>query len=369
MSQLYTTSRLRVFRECNRKHLYRYVLRISTPSTPAMAFGTNAHAALEAWYLAWQAGADRLPAAFAIIDALDDASEVDRIRLRALVAAYDARWGGEDWEIIGVEVEFRYFLGDVEIGGKIDALIRDRRDGRVYIVEHKTSTADTSPGAPYWDRLVIDTQISIYIDGATMLGHEIAGCIYDVLKRPQHEPLAATPPEKREYTLGVGCKKCGGSGKAGEIVQGRGRYLVKFPGEPDREISCEGCAGTGWKLDEKGTPKAPKLYAKQRAEDETLDAFEERLTDEIVANVDDYLSRGVIVRLTGDLPKMRQELLDTIASMRALDDAGLAAPNHDACVRGRDFCPYFDACAGRQDIHDQHVYPRGEAHPELASAA
>jgi len=365
---LYTSSRLKVFRECIRKHFYKFVLRIKTPSNPAMQFGTATHAALEAWYRAWQSGADRLAAALAVIERTD-CDEVDRIKLRTLVAAYDTRWGAEYWEVLAVEVEFRYYLGDVELGGKIDAIIRSRADGRVYVVEHKTSTADTSAGSPYWDRLAIDTQISIYQDGATMLGYEIAGCVYDVLKRPLHEPKAATPIEARKYTAGSGCAKCGGSGKAGAVEKGRGFYVVKFPGEPDREIECEGCAGTGWKLDKDGQPNAPRLHANQRAEDETLSVYEERLVDEISERVDDFLSRGVVVRLETELPRMRQELLDTIAAMRLVEDAGITAPNHDACVRGRDYCPFFAACSGRVDISDESVFPRGVAHPELAVAA
>ncbi len=365
---LYTSSRLKVFRECPRKHRYRYQLNITTPSNAAMEFGTHAHAALEAWYRAWKAGiVDRLAVAFATIEDLNT-FEIERIKLRALVTAYDLRWGSEPWEVLAVEVEFRYFLGDIEIGGKIDALVRDLNTGVVYVVEHKTSTADTTAGSPYWDRLVIDTQVSIYIDGATMLGHEIAGCVYDVLKRPQHEPLLATPPESRKYTVGKGCKKCGGSAKAGEIEKGKGTYSVAFASEV-KVNQCEACAGTGWKLDKDGVPEAPRLHTVQRDADETLEGFEERITGEIAERVDEFLSRGVVVRLASELPGVRQELLDTIESMRALDALGLHSPNHDACVRGRNVCPFFDACAGRQNINDHHIYPRGAAHPELAQSA
>lgn len=370
MSELYTASRLRVFRQCNRAHLYRYALGIRTPSTPQMSFGTHAHAALEAWYRAWQAGEDRLGAAFAAIDALDGVDEIDRIRLRVLCAAYDARWGAEDWEILGVEIQFRYFLGDIQIGGKIDALIRERATDRVFVVEHKTSTADTSPGAPYWDRLAIDTQVSIYVDGAAFgLDYEIAGCIYDVLKRPQHELKLATPVESRKYTQGKGCSKCGGSagGKKG-IVQGRGYYEVVFASEV-KQNPCEGCAGTGWKCDDEGKPQAPRLDARQRDTDETLEEYEERLTTEVAERVDEFLARSVVVRLDSELPKMRQELIDTIEAMRALDSLGIAPPNHDACVHGRDTCAFFAACSGRADINDETVWPRGDAHPELSNAA
>lgn len=367
MNQLYTASRLRVWRSCFRAHFYRYTLAIRTPSTPAMAFGTATHQVLEAWYRAWQNGEDRLEAAFAAIQALE-IDEIDRIRVQILVAAYDARWGAEDWEVLGVEVEFRYYLGDIEIGGKIDALIRERSTGKVFVVEHKTSTADTSPGAPYWDRLAIDTQVSIYVDGAAFgLDYEVAGCIYDVLKRPQHELKIATPEEARKYTQGKGCKKCGGSagGKAG-IVQGRGYYEVVFASEV-KQNECPDCKGTGWKLDEHGEPHAPRLHANQRAVDETLDEYADRVTAEVAERVDEFLARSVVVRLDSDLPRMRQELIDTIEAMRAMDAASLAPPNHDACVRGRDTCAFFAACAGRADINDPHVYPRGEAHAELAS--
>jgi hypothetical protein len=291
-----------------------------------------------------------------------------RPRSRILIAAYDARWGAEDWDVLAVEVEFRYFLGDIEIGGKIDALIRECATGKVYVVEHKTSTADTSPGAPYWGRLAIDTQVSIYVDGAAYgLDYEIAGCIYDVLKRPTHELKLATPIESRKFTLGKGCSKCGGSagGKRG-IVQGRGYYEVKFGDRTERN-DCADCKGTGWKLDDEGNPQAPRLHANQRSEDETLDEYADRVTSEVAERVDEFLARSMVVRLDSELPRMRQELIDTIESMRALEAKDLAPPNHDACVRGRDTCAFFAACTGRADINDEHVYPRGEAHAELAS--
>jgi hypothetical protein len=390
MSELYTNSRLRVFRECNRKHLYKYVLAIQTPQTHSMAFGTAAHAALEAWYRAWQfAGwmfedgthqirdcscsrevcpADRLAAALAAIDAAD-VDHIDTIRLRVLVVAYDQRWGDEPWEIVAVEAEFRYWLGAIEVGGKLDALVRDVNTGLVYVVEHKTSTADTSPGAPYWDRLAIDTQISIYVDGAaTAFDVEIAGCVYDVLKRPLHEPKLATPEEARKYTQGKGCAKCGGSagGKRG-IVQGRGHINVVFASEV-KQPECDGCKGTGWKLDDEGQPQAPRLHATQRLNDETPGEFEDRLVAEVGERIDEFLARSIVVRLDDELPRMRQEIIDTVSAMQALSGAGLAPPNHDACVRGRDFCPFFAACSGRASIDDESQFPRGEAHPELASA-
>lgn len=380
--QLYTSSRLRVMRSCLRLHFYRYVLRIMTPETEQMRFGTVGHSALEAYYGAWaevpllevglsaaehevrdEALAARLFAALAVISQ-STLSIWDRIKLSMLVRAYDARWGGEDWEILDVEREFRYFLGEIQIGGKIDAIIRDRKDGRVYVVEHKTTGVDASLGSAYWEKLTIDTQVSIYIDGAAMLGYDVAGCIYDVLVRPKHEPKLATPLDKREYTKGRGCKGCGGSGGGPKgIVQGRGYYTVNFA--TVENVMCEKCKGTGWLCDAEGNPQAPRLHANQRDVDETAEAFEDRLLEAMAEAPDAFLLRGVVVRLEHELPGMRQDLLDQIA----VEQTGLTPRNPDSCARFGVLCPFFGPCSGRADINDESIFPRGPAHPELDIAA
>ena len=368
-SQLYTSSRLKVLRQCLRLHFYRYVLGIQTPSSPVADFGTVAHSALEAWLRAWQRGEldARLPAAIAAIRT-SALSEYDQARLLALITAYHLRWHAEPWEILAVEVEFRYQLGGDLIGGKIDAIIWDTRDGRVWVLEHKTTGQDASPGSTYWQRLSLDSQVSIYIDGATVMGHEVAGVIYDVLQRPKHEPLLATPVEKREYTIGKGCKACGGSAKAGEVQQGRGYYEAKFADRTER-TDCPDCKGTGWKCDKDGNPQAPKLYAKQRAVDETVDEFTDRLAEEIGAAPDDFLIRGIVVRLEHELPQMRLDLADEIALEKHCASREAWPRNPDACARFGTTCSFFPVCAGQASIDDQQRYPRGTAHPELQNAA
>lgn len=375
MSELYTSSRLKVLRECLRKHLYKYVLMIRLPETEVMAFGSVGHRALEAWYRAWkehagheQLGELRLAAAMKVIDTCG-LGLFDRIKLKALIDAYEIKWGAMNWEIIDVEIEFRYLLDEYLIGGKIDVLIRDLEDRRVYVVEHKTTGLDTSYGSAYWSKLAIDTQVSIYIDGATMLGYKIAGCVYDVLKRPQHEQLLATPEDKRKFTVGKGCKKCGGSAKAGEVVQGRGFYTVVMT--TVEEIKCPDCDGTGWKIDTKtGNPDAPRLHSNMRDKDETVEDFEARIYAAIAENPENFLMRGDVVRLDNELPRMREDLVEQIRIERMTTEAGIAPRNPEACSRYGRLCEFFDACAGRESIDNQLRFPRGDtAHPELGAAA
>lgn len=356
--QLYTASRLRVLRECPRKHHLRYALGLTTPATAEMRFGIEGHAALEVYLRTWQEGHVhlRLGEALAVLDAAD-LSAFERAKLRLLVIAYHERWGAEDWEILAVEQEFRYELGDHLIGGKIDGLIRERATGRVFVLEHKFTGAETSLGGPYWERLALDTQVSIYIDGAAMLGHQIAGCIYDVIKRPEHEQRLATPPEARKYTTGRGCKACGGSAKPGAIERGRGHLVVAFASSVEQP-PCEACAGTGWKLDKEGKPDAPRLHANQREADETLEEFEERLLDVIAERPDDFLQRGVIVRLENELPAMRLDLIEWIA----LAELGVAPRNDSACARAGRLCGFWPICTGKSDASQ---WPSGPVHPEL----
>ncbi len=358
MSELYTASRLKVLRSCLYKHQLRYTLGLRGPETYVMRFGTAAHAALEAYFLAWKSGAsieDRLAAALAKLDQVADITE--RAKLRVLIIGYHLKWGAEPWEILEVEVEFEYVLDGYRIGGKIDAIVRDTTTGLVYVLEHKSTSLDTSAGSTYWARLAVDTQISVYLDGATMLGHEVAGCIYDVLVRPGHERKLATPLDKRKYKLGKGCKICGGN------LQGKqGTGLVG-------EKPCAVCKQSGWRIDEDGRPEAPAIYANQRETDETADELETRIADEVAEAPDDFFRRVVVVRLDDEIDRMRLALVDTIRMSEVLSAARLAPPNPDACAAFGSLCPFFAICAGQASVDDTVRFPRGAVHQELSNAA
>ncbi|MBA3843625.1 MAG: PD-(D/E)XK nuclease family protein [Actinobacteria bacterium] len=365
MSELYTSSRLKVLRSCVYKHHLRYTLNIRGPETSVMRFGTLAHAALEAYFKAWQGLAltarngehdDRLAAALAVIDTVAD--KIERAKLRVLIFGYHLKWGAEPWEILAVEIQFEYELDGYRIGGKIDAIVRDLTDGSVWVLEHKSTSMDTSPGSSYWARLAVDTQVSIYIDGATMLGHEIVGCIYDVLQRPGHERKLATPEDKRKYKLGKGCKICGGNlqGKQGTMRVG------------DR--ACAVCRATGWRLDENGVPEAPALYSNQRETDETADEYEMRVADEVADAPDEFFRRVKVVRLDGEIDRLRLGLIDTIRMSEVLAAARLAPPNPDSCAAFGSMCSYFPICAGQASADDEIRFPRSaQAHPELVAVS
>jgi hypothetical protein len=188
-------SRLKAARACQRLHHYSYNLGFRpVVESEALRFGTLVHKMLEQWWLS--ESSERLSAALACL-ATAEADPYDAAKAEALIRGYDSRWRDEGLEILGVEVPFETALRNPETGrpsntwtltGTIDALVRDAR-GRVLIVEHKTSSEDISPGSEYWRRLRMDGQVSVYYEGATSLGYEVEGCLYDVLGKPKLRPL------------------------------------------------------------------------------------------------------------------------------------------------------------------------------------
>jgi len=319
-TDLLTISRMKSARACLRLHKLRY-LEGWRPVREAdtLRFGTLIHAGLEAW---WQAPmAHRLDAALAALDV--EADPYDRARARALIVGYDARWADQRYETLGVEVAFVAPLVNPDTGaasrtyslaGKIDAIVRDAH-GRVLIVEHKTSSEDVSTGSEYWRRLVMDGQVSVYFEGARSLGHDVEGCLYDVIAKPGLRPYKATPPESRKYT------------------------------------------------------KDGSLYANQREEDETPDAYEARLLEAIAAAPDKFFARGEVPRLETELDEARADAWQTGRLLRESELAGRAPRNPDACVRYGRTCDFFDVCAGQASLDDPSRFIRlTHSHPELSGS-
>ena len=332
---LITNSRLRAYYACQRLHQIRFVqgMRAIGAERGEAGFGTLMHAGLEAWWLWHQVTPthilpDALNSALTAMRGKRDPStdDADWEKAHALMCAYDLRWAPTmaEYEVLAVETEFRAPLVNpetlrpmrgVKLAGKLDALVRDRSGG-VWIVEHKTTGADLTPGSTYFQRLRMDTQVSMYFAGARRLGYDPVGCLYDVIARPDIRPKMATPPEQRKFT------------------------------------------------------KEGKLYANQRAEDETLDEFAERLTTVITP---ESFARVEVVRLEQELRAFDADLYAASRQMLAVErtQRGAHAPrNVDACHRqfGRP-CEFLSACDGSADLADETLFAKGASvHPELETA-
>lgn len=317
--ELLTSSRLKSFRACPRQHYHAHVQGYRPAREPAaMAFGTAIHEALAAWWstgtaTAFELALEHLPAGM---------DPFVRARAEAMLAGYHAFWVGEGFEALAVEKEFRLPLLNPETGkasrtwemaGKVDAIVRGP-DGRVWVLEHKTTSEDASPGSPYRQRLALDGQVSQYVEGAAAMGFDIAGVLYDVLVKPAQKPLLATPPEARKFT------------------------------------------------------KAGAPYAGQRAHNETVDAYRERLVEAILEAPHRYYARVEVVRFEDERDEYRYDVWQLAEQMRASARTGRAPRNPDACFRYGTACAFWPVCTRTASL-DGGDYARVGANPELSTAA
>jgi hypothetical protein len=129
--------------------------------------GTLAHVWLEAWYnsgldngAAWNA----MSKVFRETDlSMMDWSEIDDIweTVQQVTKNYATKYAQHDatWQIVATELTFAIPLDD-EIGytGTIDLIVRDKRDGKIYFLDHKTTSSLDS----YDKNSDLDRQISRY---------------------------------------------------------------------------------------------------------------------------------------------------------------------------------------------------------------
>lgn len=317
--QLLTNSRLRVYRECERRHDLAYNRNIRPRKTSeALRFGTLMHLGMEAWW--GHEGEGRIEAALAAIAGESDPFE--HAKATAMLIGYHERWRDEQGiESIAVEVPFKTPLFNPQtlmpsrtwrLAGKLDGVVR--RASKYAIREFKTTAfAIDSDADDYWTKLSMDSQISIYVLGAEALGYEVTETLYDVARKPALRPLAATPVDARKYT------------------------------------------------------KDGRLYAAQRDVDETPDEYRERLLVELSSDSARYYQRRWVPR--SDI-QMLEFMWESWQSARAIREGQLAnrsTRNPEACMRmGK--CPYWSVCAyGEDPLTSPDFEVLETPHPELTS--
>jgi hypothetical protein len=323
VDNIFTASRMSGFFRCAKKHRYGHIMGFRPVSSAgALHFGSLVHTGLEHW---WQSKGN-LDKALAEVEAkMRSAEEYDpwlAIKLSTVLYGYNARWNPTfiKYEVLGVESEFYSDLLDldgkkvegVRIGGKIDGIVLDLDTGKKWVVEHKTSSEDLTAGSNYWAKLRMDSQVSIYIDGAATLGHQVEGVLYDVLKKSKLKPHLATPMDKRKF------KKDGA------------------------------------------------LYANQRANDETLEEFSDRVAAEITENVDSWYARTEVVRTEQEIRDARADLYYATMAMIEDEKRPDSPRNTSACFQFG-ACPFLGVCDRSVDLFTSGKFTNeGGFHPELS---
>jgi hypothetical protein len=354
-------SKLTTFRQCPRMFFYQYEMQlVRVREEGARRFGTMLHSGLEAWWRAravvpverppWEeeplecVGLDKDEALVRAIKAINENAKhfetdpFEEAKAKALSIVYHGRYVDETaFEPLAIEEFFRVPLLDPEgvqfdaswsVVGKKDALVRWGAKRRPTVVEHKHTTSDIEATADYWRRLVLDSQISIYVDAANQLGFETWDIVYDVIRAPKLEPKKRTADE-RMMTQGKKCSMC----------EGKGTRKVD-------NSKCEKCDGDGWHRTKDGKVEAPRLRADARAADETPEEYTARIMDEVAGDPDKYMRRGELTRTPDDIRDVRADLCAAVEEIELNRKRRYWPRNTNAClsIYGRR-CDYLDICS------------------------
>ncbi len=197
---LITQSGARKFLGCRKAYEFRYERNLVTKVEPhELAFGTIWHDALQAHHL----GQD----AMAVIREKCKSHQTndDMYNLVAMMRGYVERHGhvdDEPFEVVALEQEFSVPLidprsgkqiGEWKRGGKVDGIIRMRRSGKLWLMEHKTAARID---AAYLGKLWLDFQITSYSGvAAEVYGEPLEGVLYNVTRKLPKAQRARKLPE------------------------------------------------------------------------------------------------------------------------------------------------------------------------------
>lgn len=241
------TSERKQFKECQWKWSKNYMDRLQPKhdNGTALWFGTGIHLALEKYYIpGTKRGADPVKTWTDYVNETrgnteyintyqngDSSFAVDALKLgSAMLRSYTETYGNEEWmEVIAAEYDFQvgikfssFFVDEdrqvktkTETGayvGTMDLIFRDTRDGKVYVMDHKTARALGSSNTQY---LPLDDQAGAYYAVAVtalrkkgLIGpkERITGVVYNYLVKslPDERPVnaegyATNKPTKAHY--------------------------------------------------------------------------------------------------------------------------------------------------------------------------
>ena len=373
---LLTNSRLSCRRRCARQHLYRYEMGIrKNGDAKPLRLGGAVHKGLEA-LAQYGPGLDFVSTATQCYEELPDWANTDegvqawlieRETVARMLAGYHWYWSQQTEptvtvaEYVAVELAFELPIRNPDtgkatnafkVGGKIDAIVK-LNDGRMAVMEHKTTSDDIDAGAVYWQRLTIDDQISLYYVAARELGYDVQTVLYDVLAKPTIRPKAVPILDP------AGMKIVVSNAMLGSLPSCQ-------PLDMKTALRCrvENKNGTP-----KQTPADDSQFTWTRLE--TPAEWGERFAADIVADPTRYFARRDIPRLESDLDEFKRSLWDTQQEIRQSQLKGWHQRNTNACVQYSTPCEYLSLCHNGIDPNN---IPSGFArvetlHPELQGEA
>lgn len=348
--ELLTNTALSTFRQCEMKYGWRYHAQIEKAgSSKPLRFGTAFHLGLDSLLSTFDidvatARIFELYARHAGAFTTEDELAVERQTVAALVVAWWNFWGwefgpegslvleGSEETFSGMRIKNPWSGGTVHryrLAGKIDRRVRQftneqRSESRLLLWEHKTTSDSIDPTSPYWLRLRLDPQISLYWNACKEhLGQVPDGIIYDVTRKPQIRPSQVTKTQAA-------------------TLRTTGTYFgVSLD---DSQVSTQ--------------RETPAMYAA-------------RLVATIAEQPDRYFGRIIVPRLESELAWSQAQIFLTQQRIAAARRTGSFLRNESACISSFGRCPFLPLCSAGmtpgQDFEPPEGYVRlSDPNPELS---
>ena len=251
-----------------------------------------------------------------------------------LMHGYDAVYHDQAMRAVAVESEFRvpiYNLGGkqlsksrtFEVAGKID--VDAVEDGRRYVLDHKTTSDDLGPDSTYWQQLAVEGQASLYILAQHLQGVQVAGAIWDVIRKPGIRPKALS--------------------KAAQAA-----------------ITCEPHTYCGFTV----TPETVD-YVTRGLNVEDSELFGYRVAFECRSDPNRYFARRTIPRLESELTEYAAELWDTAKDVLTTRQTGRNTRSSGSCMAYGRACEYLGICSGYDTPESDKWQKRASVHSELTT--
>ncbi len=360
------------FKNCTMLYYLRHVLRLRpVEDADTLRVGTNWHKCLEILtepsgpYLS---GQERLiahlnkayetcPPSVSLTD-----WEVERTILLYSALGWDWFWQDDKIETVAREVPFDRQVNPVyRRRGKIDRIIWVGATPTLMLGEYKSTSKPIDPGSLYWDRLNLDSQITMYIieaRRAQLVGELeqygiaatdplISGVLYDVWHKPMIKPKKLSMADSKKFV------------ENGEYF-GEKFEVEVFNGGPGIGLDSIKVNGTDAEIISGTMPKPTKKnpdpvcpYAIR----ETPEMFGARLLADIRENPEKHFARKPIARTDEELARFDKEFYNLARVAKFMTDRDLWFVNENRCTATYK-CSFYPICFYNVDVSNGQV-PEG----------
>lgn len=353
------------FKQCTMLYYLRHVLRLRpVEDAEAARIGTNWHKCLE---ILTEPNSDPHGALIAHLNKAYETCppsvsltdwEVERTVLLYSALGWDWYYQDDKIETVAREVHFdRQVTDQYRRRGKIDRIIR--REGQVTLAlgEYKSTTKPIDPGSLYWDRLNLDSQLTLYLIEArhAQLAGEleqygiaatdplISGVLYDVWHKPMIRPKKLSMAETKRFMVEKEY-----FGETFEVVA-KSSPMGELIGIEINEVTYEPIPGA----EPKPTKKNP-TPARPFAIRETPEMFGARLLADIRENPEKHFARKSIARTDEELARLDEEYYNLARVAHFMEQRNLWFVNENHCTATYR-CSFYPICFYSQDVTNGNV--------------